>query len=122
MQHSLLYVFLFAHKQANCDPALTPDLPYEKSGVSLLAFGFVTLLLKYLFSRKKTKNYNKNKIKSDFKKKLVDLANKEWDKWNKSGKVTKARHKKILKMAKGYRGRAKTCFTVAIEKVEKFRI
>jgi large subunit ribosomal protein L20 len=37
----------------------------------------------------------------------------------KSGKVTKARHKKILKMAKGYRGRAKTCFTVAIEKVEK---
>jgi large subunit ribosomal protein L20 len=37
----------------------------------------------------------------------------------KSGKTTKARHKKILKLAKGYRGRAKTCFTVAIEKVEK---
>ena len=37
----------------------------------------------------------------------------------KSGKVTRARHKKILKMAKGYRGRAKSCFTVAIEKVEK---
>lgn len=29
------------------------------------------------------------------------------------------RHKKILKMAKGYRGRAKSCFRVAIEKVEK---
>lgn len=37
----------------------------------------------------------------------------------KSGKVTRARHKKILKLAKGYRGRAKSCFTVAIEKVEK---
>jgi large subunit ribosomal protein L20 len=31
----------------------------------------------------------------------------------------KARHKKILKMAKGYRGRAKSCFRVAIQKVEK---
>lgn len=30
-----------------------------------------------------------------------------------------ARHKKILKLAKGYRGRAKDCFRVAIEKVEK---
>ncbi len=37
----------------------------------------------------------------------------------KSGKVSKNRHKKILKLAKGYRGRASTCFTVAIEKVEK---
>lgn len=36
-----------------------------------------------------------------------------------SGVTTKARHKKILKLAKGYRGRAKTCFRVAIEKVEK---
>jgi len=30
-----------------------------------------------------------------------------------------ARHTKILKLAKGYRGRANNCFTVAIEKVEK---
>ncbi|MBI1274791.1 50S ribosomal protein L20 [bacterium] len=30
-----------------------------------------------------------------------------------------ARHKKILKLAKGYRGRAKNCFRVAVEKVEK---
>lgn len=30
-----------------------------------------------------------------------------------------ARHKKILKLAKGYRGRAKSCYRVAIEKVEK---
>ncbi|MBN8511765.1 MAG: 50S ribosomal protein L20 [Rickettsiales bacterium] len=37
----------------------------------------------------------------------------------KSGLVSKNRHKKILKMAKGYRGRAKNCFSVAIEKVEK---
>jgi large subunit ribosomal protein L20 len=32
---------------------------------------------------------------------------------------THRRHKKILKMAKGYRGRSKSCFRVAIEKVEK---
>lgn len=37
----------------------------------------------------------------------------------KSGPATRARHKKILKLAKGYRGRAKSCFRVAIEKVEK---
>ena len=37
----------------------------------------------------------------------------------KRGVTTHARHKKILKMAKGYRGRAHNCFRVAIEKVEK---
>lgn len=37
----------------------------------------------------------------------------------KSGKTTKARHKKILKLAKGFRGRAKSCFRIAIERVEK---
>lgn len=31
----------------------------------------------------------------------------------------RARHKKVLKMAKGYRGRSKNCFRVAIQKVEK---
>ncbi len=36
-----------------------------------------------------------------------------------AGKVTRTRHKKILKLAKGYRGRAKNCFKIAIEKVEK---
>ncbi len=35
------------------------------------------------------------------------------------GTTAKARHKKILKMAKGYRGRSKNCFRVAVEKVEK---
>lgn len=35
------------------------------------------------------------------------------------GAGNRRRHKKILAMAKGYRGRAKSCFTVAIEKVEK---
>ncbi|WP_347938933.1 50S ribosomal protein L20 [Rickettsia oklahomensis] len=37
----------------------------------------------------------------------------------KSGKISKNRHKKILKLAKGYRGRANSCFRVAITKVEK---
>jgi large subunit ribosomal protein L20 len=37
----------------------------------------------------------------------------------KGGVTSRARHKKILKMAKGYRGRAKNCFRIAIEKVEK---
>lgn len=37
----------------------------------------------------------------------------------KRGVTKKARHKKILKLAKGYRGRAKSCFRIAIEKVEK---
>ena len=37
----------------------------------------------------------------------------------KRGVQTKARHKKVLKLAKGYRGRAKNCFRIAIEKVEK---
>ena len=37
----------------------------------------------------------------------------------KSGKISKNRHKKILKLAKGYRGRSNNCFSIAIEKVEK---
>lgn len=37
----------------------------------------------------------------------------------KRGVTGRARHKKVLKMAKGYRGRAKSCYRVAIEKVEK---
>lgn len=37
----------------------------------------------------------------------------------KRGVTARARHKKVLKLAKGYRGRAKNCFRVAIEKVEK---
>jgi hypothetical protein len=32
----------------------------------------------------------------------------------KRGVTKRARHKKILKMAKGYRGRAKNCFRIAI--------
>lgn len=36
-----------------------------------------------------------------------------------SGVVSKKRHKKVLKLAKGFRGRAKNCFRIAIEKVEK---
>lgn len=33
--------------------------------------------------------------------------------------TARARHKKVLNMAKGYRGRAKNCFRVANERVEK---
>ncbi len=37
----------------------------------------------------------------------------------KRGVTTHARHKKVLKMAKGYRGRSSTCFRIAVQKVEK---
>jgi large subunit ribosomal protein L20 len=37
----------------------------------------------------------------------------------KRGVTTHARHKKVLKLAKGYRGRSKNCFRIAVQKVEK---
>jgi large subunit ribosomal protein L20 len=37
----------------------------------------------------------------------------------KRGVTAHARHKKVLELAKGYRGRANSSFRVAIEKVEK---
>ena len=37
----------------------------------------------------------------------------------KRGVAAHARHKKVLKLAKGYRGRAKDAFRVGIEKVDK---
>jgi large subunit ribosomal protein L20 len=37
----------------------------------------------------------------------------------KRGVTTHARHKKILRLAKGYRGRSSTAYRVAIERVEK---
>lgn len=37
----------------------------------------------------------------------------------KRGVTARNRHKKVLDMAKGYRGRAKNCYRVSIEKVEK---
>ena len=37
----------------------------------------------------------------------------------KRGVAAHARHKKVLKLAKGYRGRAKVAFRIGIEKVEK---
>ena len=37
----------------------------------------------------------------------------------KGGLMTKKRHKKVLKMAKGYRGRSKNCFIIANQKIEK---
>ncbi|QOD37865.1 50S ribosomal protein L20 [Candidatus Wolbachia massiliensis] len=37
----------------------------------------------------------------------------------KRGVTAHARHKKILKLAKGYRGRAKNCYRIALQRVEK---
>jgi large subunit ribosomal protein L20 len=37
----------------------------------------------------------------------------------KRGVTKKARHKKLLSMAKGYRGRSSTCYRPALERVEK---
>jgi large subunit ribosomal protein L20 len=37
----------------------------------------------------------------------------------KRGVTASARHKKVVALAKGYRGRANSCFRVAIERVEK---
>ena len=37
----------------------------------------------------------------------------------KRGVTTHARHKKVIKMAKGYRGRSKNCYRIALQKVEK---
>lgn len=37
----------------------------------------------------------------------------------KRGTTTHARHKKVIKLAKGYRGRSKNCFRIALQRVEK---
>jgi len=37
----------------------------------------------------------------------------------KRGVTTHARHRKVIKLAKGYRGRSKNCFRIAIQAVEK---
>ena len=37
----------------------------------------------------------------------------------KRGVAAHARHKKVLELAKGYRGRSKNCFRIALERVEK---
>jgi len=37
----------------------------------------------------------------------------------KRGVTTHTRHKKVLELAKGYRGRASTAYRIALEKVEK---
>lgn len=36
-----------------------------------------------------------------------------------NGTVSKNRHKKVLSLAKGYRGRSKNCYRIALERVEK---
>lgn len=37
----------------------------------------------------------------------------------KGGPRAHVRHRKIIKMAKGYRGRSKNCFRIALQRVEK---
>jgi large subunit ribosomal protein L20 len=37
----------------------------------------------------------------------------------KRGKTSRARHQKVLKLAKGYVGRSKNCYRPALERVEK---
>lgn len=37
----------------------------------------------------------------------------------KRGVTKRARHKKIIQLAKGYRGRAKNCYRIALQRVEK---
>jgi large subunit ribosomal protein L20 len=37
----------------------------------------------------------------------------------KRGMTAHARHKKVLKMAKGYKGRSHSCYRIALERVEK---
>lgn len=37
----------------------------------------------------------------------------------KRGVTAHARHKKVLKLAKGYRGRSKSCYRIALQRVEK---
>jgi large subunit ribosomal protein L20 len=37
----------------------------------------------------------------------------------KRGTTSKARHKKVVALAKGYRGRSKNCFRLALNRVEK---
>jgi len=37
----------------------------------------------------------------------------------KGGTTTHARHRKVIKMAKGYRGRSNNCFRIAIQRVER---
>jgi large subunit ribosomal protein L20 len=37
----------------------------------------------------------------------------------KRGVTSKARHKKVLELAEGYRGRSKNCYRLAINRVEK---
>ena len=41
--------------------------------------------------------------------------------WNLVRNFANHRHKKILKLAKGYRGRANSCYTVAFHRVQKAR-
>ncbi|MGL5784125.1 MAG: 50S ribosomal protein L20 [Alphaproteobacteria bacterium] len=37
----------------------------------------------------------------------------------KRGTTTRARHKKVIEMASGYRGRSKNCYRIALQRVEK---
>lgn len=40
----------------------------------------------------------------------------------KRGTTKRARHKKVIKLAKGFRGRAKNCYRIALQRLEKSMI
>ena len=65
-------------------------------GVSILTIGGLLITLR------KKKSGGSTKSSSDFTGKLVDLANSEWDKWNKGGKRIKEGSKDTLQDLRNY--------------------
>lgn len=65
-------------------------------GISILTIGGLLITLR------KKKSGGSTKSSSDFTGKLVDLANSEWDKWNKGGKRIKEGSKDTLQDLRNY--------------------
>jgi hypothetical protein len=65
-------------------------------GVSILTIGGLLITLR------KKKSGGSTKSSSDFKNKLVDLANSEWNKWNKGGKRIKEGSKETIEDLRKY--------------------
>jgi hypothetical protein len=65
-------------------------------GVSILTIGGLLITLR------KKKSGGSTKSSSDFKNKLVDLANSEWNKWNKGGKRIKEGSKETIQDLRNY--------------------
>jgi hypothetical protein len=65
-------------------------------GVSILTIGGLLITLR------KKKSGGSTKSSSDFKKDLINLANSEWDKWNKDGKRIKEGSKETIQDLRNY--------------------